>query len=384
VIASRRGALAVVALLLTLGSFVLLEPWLTPARSGQPGQTIPSMHTSDPDGARALALWLADLGYVVRSTEHRPFALGPDDRLLFQLDPSDDQSEAAVDAIVGWVERGGTLVLSARAPSRLTDRLGLGLAIGQPRLAEAVPRQPVFEQPAVRRVVVEATGGLLLREPGWTPLLGDPAEGGRIVAAAAPRGRGRVYALASAHPLTNAGLGQADDAALARRLLADLPPGGTVVFDEYHHGLTEHGTLMARLLGEPWGWAALYAAGLTFAYLALSGRRFGRVAPELVWPRPRPGGEHAVTLATLLRQGGHRGWLRQQYLLQLRRALGARFGVPADLPAPRFAEAIGLRRPEAAELGPRLAAIERAEDERSLLLAIRRGEATRRQLMEGR
>jgi hypothetical protein len=381
VIVSRRGALAAVALLLTLGLFVLLEPWLTPGRRGEP---IPSMHTSGPDGARALALWLNDLGYTVRSTEHRPFALAPADRLLFQLDPTENPSEAAVDAIVSWVERGGTLVLTARAPSRLTERLGLGLTSRQPTLAEAVPRQPVFQQPAVRRVAVEATAGLLLREPGWTPLLGDPAEGGRVVAAATQRGSGRVYALASAHPLSNAGLARVDDAAFALRLLSELPPGGTVVFDEYHHGLTEHGTLLARLFGEPWGWAALYGAGLTFAYLALSGRRFGPVAPELVRTRPRPGGEHAVTLATLLRQGGHREWLREHYLLQLRRPLGRRFAVPADLPAPRFAAAVGLRRPEGAELGPRLAAVESAADERSLLLAIRRAEATRRQLMEGR
>src|SRR5205814_1054280 len=81
------------------------------------GEEIPSMHTSGPAGARALALWLADLGYVVRSTEYRPFALAPADRVLLQLDPTEGPSEAAVDAIVSWVERGGTLVLTAPVAS---------------------------------------------------------------------------------------------------------------------------------------------------------------------------------------------------------------------------------------------------------------------------
>ena len=364
---------------LALGLLVVLEPWLT---TGERGQPIPSMHASGPAGARALALWLNDLGYVVRSTEHRPFELAPTDRLLLQLDPSDDPSEAAVDAILAWVERGGTLVLSAPSSNRMTDRLGLRIAARGPELAEATPLQPIFVAPAAGRVAVATAVDLGLPGPTWTPLLGDPADG-RIVAATARRGRGRVVALATARPLTNAGLAQLDDAAFALRLLIDLPAGATVVFDEYHHGLTEHGTLGARLLGEPWGWALLYCAGLSFAYLALRGRRFGPIAPELLWPRPRPSAEHAATLAALLREGGQRGWLRDQYLTQLRRALGQRFQVPVDLPSADFGRALAGRRPAAAEVGVRIEAVEQAGGDRQLLSAIRQAEASRRRLMEG-
>jgi hypothetical protein len=355
----------------------LLEP-----RLGTPGQgdSPPTVHSARPGGTRALALWLRDLGYLVQTNEGRPFAPDGDVDALFVLEPSDDYADAEIDAAVAWVELGGTLVLATSAANPLASRLGV-----EPR-PDAVPdpvrpRQPGLLGP-VRAVEADAEARLSLGQGGWVPLLG-PADGDPV-AATRPLGAGRVYALASAGPLSNGRIGAADNAQLALRLLAHLPPEATVQFDEYHHGLTEHGTLFRRLVVEPWGWAVLAAAAALFGYVALAGRRFGRARPDPSEAPPRGRGEYVATLAEALRQGRRADWLRRAYTGQLRRALARRFQVAADLPPRDFAAALALRRPDAAALADPLARLEAPThlDDARLLDLMRRADRVRARLLE--
>jgi hypothetical protein len=362
-----------------LVALALLEPRLgTPGRGDAP----PTVHSARPGGTRALALWLRDLGYLVQTNEGRPFAPDGAVDVLFVLEPSEEYADADVDAALAWVERGGTLVLATGVPSLLTGRLGV-----EPRPDPAPdplrPRQPGLLGP-VRAVEADAEARLSLGEGGWVPLLG-PA-GGDPVAATRRLGAGRVYALASAAPLSNGRIGAADNAHLDLRLLAHLPPDATVQFDEYHHGLTEHGTLFRRLVVEPWGWALLVAAAAVFGYLALAGRRFGRARPDPREAAPRGRGEYVATLADALRRGRRADWLRRAYAAQLRRALARRFHVAADLPPNDFAAALALRRPEATALADPLARLEAPAglDDASLLDLMRRADRLRARLLEAR
>lgn len=359
VLRSRRE-LAVLAgfLVLVIGLAVLVERYLPPQQRGQLLPTL-SVHSSRGDGARALSLWLAELGFRPAPIEYRTFAIDPQVRLLFVLAPGDNLVEAHASEIVGWIERGGILVLVADKPNPLLHRLGVEIKAGSARLAEAVPRQPLFLNPPVGRVEVERSAALRLLRPEWVPLLGAAEPEGDTVAAVATIGRGRAFVLAAQAPLSNAGLGRADNGMLALHFLAAVPPGSTIAFDEYHHGLTEHGTLGARLFGEPWGWAVLYSGGLLFAYVALRGRRFGRaISPSSAGPR-RSRAEYVATLAGLLRQGRHRRWLCQQYTGQVKRALGSRYRLRTDLPAADFVAALAAQRPEAAVLTAPLERLER-------------------------
>jgi hypothetical protein len=177
--------------------------------------------------------------------------------------------------------------------------------------------------------------------------------------------------IAAEYPLSNAGVGEADNGALALSLLVGLPRGSRIVFDEYHHGLTEHGTLNARLVREPWGWALIYLGVAVFAYLALAGRRFGRAVAPAGTRVHRSSAEYVETLGGLLRRGRHAGWLRDHYASQVKRALGARFRVPADQPAQAFIAELAPRRPEAAALAAPLARLEtpaRLDDAETLAL----------------
>jgi hypothetical protein len=185
--------------------------------------------------------------------------------------------------------------------------------------------------------------------------------------------------LASAYSFSNAGLLQDDNWRLALHGLGVVPDGSRIVFDEYHHGLTEHGTFQARLVREPWGWALLLGGALVLAYLVLAGRRFGRpLAPVPAGPR-RSRAEYVETLAMALRRGQHQVWLRREYAAQVRRGLAGRYHVAPELPPDAMAAALSDRRPEAAELARPLARLEGVErlNERELVELMREVEALR-------
>jgi hypothetical protein len=371
--------MAVAAVLGTaLIALALLEPYLGRPQVGPPGP--PTIHSSRAGGARALALWLTDLGYEVVSIEGRPFAVEPDVELLFVLDPFSGLSDAHAEAIIGWVERGGTLVLADDATNRLISRLGAEVVEARRELARVRPRQPLLLG-GVREVEADARARIALGRGDWLPLLG-PADGGDSVAALADRGSGRVYLLSTFRPFSNDGIGAADNADLVLALLGGLPPGAVVAFDEYHHGLTEHGTLLARLVREPWGWALMWSSAAAFAYLALAGRRFGRARPDAGERPARGRGEYVATLAESLRQGHQREWLRRAYVAQLKRGLGRRFRVGAELSTGAFVAALAARRPEAAGLAEPLERIESAAglSEAGLVEAMRRAERLRSRL----
>lgn len=351
---STRLLVALAAVLgLVVGLAVLVDRYAAP---GSAGPTL-SVHSSLPNGARALSLWVADLGYETESLEYRPFAVDPEAQALFIMAPTRDMTEAQAAETIAWVERGGTLVLVAGRQGPLLDRLGVKVG-SQGAAGKAIPLQPVFLSPPLREVEVTTVSALSFSRPEWVPLLGME-NGNEVIAGVARLGSGRAFVLTAEHPLSNEGLARADNWALAHYFLRGVPAGALVLFDEYHHGLTEHGTLNKMLFSEPWGWAVLYTGALLFAYVVLSGRRFGPARmPEGAGSR-RSRSEYVATVAALLRQGKHRDWLCRQFADQVKRSLGSRYRVRADLPATEFVAALARVRPDAQELEEPLHQLER-------------------------
>jgi hypothetical protein len=249
-------------------------------------------------------------------------------------------------------------------------------------LESATPLQPVFTAPTLEQATVNATTHFELPDAAWIPLLGAGDDDGEPVAAVLTHGRGRIHVLSSEFALSNTGIGDADNAAYVLHVLAGVPRGGTVVFDEYHHGLTEHGTLTQRLVREPWGWAVLWTVAFTFAWLAFSGKRFGKaLATPPSWAR-RSSGEYVTTLGSMLRRGKHENWLRQNYAAQVKRALGSRYRVRADQPAREFVAALGERRADACDLAVPLERLEAPQplDEATTLGLMRDVDAIKRRM----
>ena len=105
-------------------------------------------------------------------------------------------------------------------------------------------------------------------------------------------GRGRILMLGDAYPLSNIGLGQADNDLLLANLAAILTGregAGTIGFDEFHHGFVERdtsGMAIAKLIfSERRRWAAVQAIAVAVLALFALAVRFGR--PRDIVQRPR-------------------------------------------------------------------------------------------------
>ncbi len=374
-----RGILIVAGLIVLLALLAIVAR--SNETSGVDGPAL-SMHVTVEDGGRALYIWLSELGYDTQPLEYRTFEVDDDTDALFILAPSFDLTEAEAAHVLDWVERGGTLLMVSEIPSLLLDDLDLNVRSHGAVFEAAYPLQPVFTASSLEQMNVNATTHYESTDAAWVPLLGAGDRAQEPVAAVAAYGRGRVHVLSSEYALSNAGIGDADNAAYVLHVLAGVPAGGTVVFDEYHHGLTEHGTLTQRLVREPWGWAVLWTVAFTFAWLAFSGKRFGKaLAPPPSWAR-RSSGEYVTTLGSMLRRGKHESWLRQSYAAQVKRAIGSRYRVRADQPAREFVAALGERRVDAAELAVPLERLEASQslDEATTLSLMRDVEAIKRRM----
>lgn len=374
-----RGVLIMSGLVVLLAVLALVAR--SNESSGVEGPSL-SMHVTVEDGGRALYIWLAELGYDVQPLEYRTFQLNDDIDAFFILAPSFDLTEDESTRVLDWVEQGGTLLIVAEEPNQLLDDLDLGLSYQGGLLDEALALQPVFDAPSLETAGVDTQTSFKLPNAAWVPLLGSAESAGEPVAATAGYGRGRIHVLSSEYLLSNAGIGTDDNASYVQHVLAGVPSGGTVVFDEYHHGLTERGTLTQRLVREPWGWAVLWTVAFTFIWLAFSGKRFGKaLPPPPSWAR-RSSGEYVTTLGTLLRRGKHERWLRQNYAAQVKRAIGSRYRIRADQPAREFAAALSERRGDAAELAIPLERLEAspALDEATTLALMRDIDAIKRRM----
>jgi hypothetical protein len=328
------------------------------SRSGASANPPLSVHSNDPGGARALRLWLQSLGYRPRALEFETFRLDPDAQILFILAPTDEVTREQADAIKSWAEAGGRVVVATEGEAPWLAGLGLKVSPAGELVREAHAAQPVFAAP-IEALEVTTLSSLRLNDPAWVPQLQGGSKGDSVLAATRALGSGRITVLSSLRPLSTEGLRQPGGATFALSLIAGLPGGSAVVFDEYHHGSTEYGTLQSKLIHQPWGWAVLYAAGLCLLFLVLAGRRLGPPLPSRPTTARRSRAEYVETLGGMLHSSGDRSWLRHQYLDQVRHALGMRFQVRSDLPLGDFIQTIARQRPIAAELAGPLARLEK-------------------------
>jgi hypothetical protein len=139
---------------------------------------------------------------------------------------------------------------------------------------------------------------------------------------------------------TNGLIAAGDNRRLVPNMLADLPAGARVGFDDYHLGTAAPAptTLGAVLTTAGWGRALLYALALIFAYVVLTGRRLGRplrAVPE----RGRSLAEYVISMAAIFRRAGLRSRVLALWQADLRRDLAGPGGVRGRADADLAAEA---------------------------------------------
>jgi hypothetical protein len=208
----------------------------------------------------------------------------------------------------------------------LLDELAVDLAVYSTTqiIDSAQPQQPALDQPPFERAEIRAGRILRPRTDNFAALVG---QNDNLVVAGIRRGSGYIYLSSTVYPFTNGGLRDNGNADLVLNMLRRVPPGGRVLFDEYHHGFLTPPSPTTTATSTPWGWALTYSVLITAAYLLLSGRRFGRPVPLREELTRRSSAEYVENIADLFQRAGKRAYILKHYREALRRRLTRPYGL---------------------------------------------------------
>lgn len=341
-LAQRGGTRAVLrraAPLVGVAAFVVVLAVLF-ARTPDSGLPL-DPRSSGRDGTRALVLILSELGAEVTIFDGRPG--GEDvDTMLVLVDNLDDD---AADAVRSFVRAGGTALVADYSGSLSPDLRPAGTAnVG-------------FVEPTLRRAcAVPALAQVRRVRPGQSPLfvVPDGATGcfGRDEAAwlvLRTLGSGTLVTAGGPAFLSNALIGESDNAVLAAALLAPRPgtrvgivAPGFAVAGANRPGLRD--LIPDRVVAA--AWQLLIAFAVVVAWRA---RRLGRPLREPQAVR-LPGSELVMAVGNLYQRTGARAraaeLLRQDLLAEVSRHLGAPPGLAPHVVADLAAERTGVDREE--------------------------------------
>lgn len=330
-----------------------------------------SSHSSRDTGTLALYEWANALGYRVQRIENTAFQIDDQVKLLFVLAPRETIESGEARYLLQWVERGNVLYLAndeILSTNNLMHALNIDKSGSSQRAARAALAQPIADAMLNELTVNTYTGLTTQRNDIVEYIRTDKSILLRIT-----QGKGTIWITTAPDLLSNENLRSADNAKFARALLASVPNGSGVAFDEYHLGAKPNGqdALLNAIYNTPWGWGFLFAAIVVFSYLAFNGQRFGRTVPVQRTLARRTPSEYVVSMANLFRRANKRGMVLQHYRHALKRRLGRPFHLNPDLSDERYIELITRMRPE----------IERAELIR-ILNGLRRTDTTEADLVK--
>jgi hypothetical protein len=283
-----RWALATAAIGLLVAAAVL---------AGPPAGDAPLDPTSvAPDGLRGVRDLLAEVG-VESDVSLDP----PVDTSTNVFVPLDLLDRTRREALLDWVEAGGTLVVAdPGSPLHGLTATGRGLAglRGRDRAGAGLRPRGVAD---VGEVLHAGWVGYEVPDGGTACFpLGEEGEAWLVVR---PVGEGTIVALGSADPLTNAQLDRADNAVLAAALLGAAPGDRLVVVPGRRSGRGTRGSSTWWRPGSGAGSACCVLAVLLG--LAWRGRRLGQPVAERL-PPVVPAAELARSVAALLQRAGSR------------------------------------------------------------------------------
>ncbi|MFU8839855.1 MAG: DUF4350 domain-containing protein [Nitriliruptoraceae bacterium] len=326
-LAAALGLAALVAAVLVLG----------PPPSGQPLDP----DGVDPGGLRGLVEVLTALDVDVEVADTPPDEAGT--RVLVARDRlgADDR-----EALLAWVEAGGTLVVAD--PTSLLhglERVGSDQLVGRSARAPACALLPEVRE--VRQGDWEG-----LEVPAGAEACFPIGDGAGAWLVAQPRGAGRLVALGSAQPLTNALLDEADNAVLAASLLGPSPGDRLrIVPPTRRPGDVGDDGLLALVADRVWWLLGLLALALVLA-VVWQARRDGPVVREQL-PPVLPSAELARSLAGLLQRSGGRQDAADRLRRQARRTVRHACGLPTGQAPEALVGAVvdrGLLAPDDARL----------------------------------
>lgn len=334
--------------------------------------------SSQPDGARALRLWLEALDFAVTDESTAAFEPPAGAELTFILEPAlPGLSEEEWQSLQAWIESGGVLVLAGEGFGAALSMQQVGFDIAYREGASGgvtVAGEANFSLAPEALSNLRPRAVLSSEESQHRPLL---ELDGELLAASLQMGDGLVVVSTLIYPFTNQGLKEAGNGDFILGLLRYTGYPHSIWFDEWHHGFRGVASSVEGL--ESWirdsrpGQAILYLIAVLFLWLLINGQRFGSVVPLKRRQQRRATAEHAQALASLSRQAGHRQVVGAHFRRELKNALGKRYGLTAATPDPEFVQQIRAVHPDLdeKELGRLLHSLknERLGNEEMLKLA---------------
>jgi hypothetical protein len=332
------------AVIVATGLFTPQKPTLPPLSS----------RSTEKDGSRALFDGLAGLGFQVSNRPGSQYAIPAGTQAVFLLEPAlwAAFEQGDWDVLDRFVEDGGTLVAAQETLD--TIAIHYGFTPGETGYSDYLNAfTPVLHSPPFDSAQIKLSSNRYLQRDtlDYQPLL---TQNGRPYAVSFARGKGQVVLVADTLLFRNAGLKQAGAVQLLLNLLAPLPRGARVWFDEWHHGERDDPAAVEDLYAGPGDWllytpggqAVLWVLLVTFASLVLSGRYFGRpLSAEKDTIRRAPI-EYVNALAGLNQRAGQRSAVLQEYYHQLKRSLGQRYRLDPALPDAGLAHTLAEMRAE--------------------------------------
>lgn len=316
---------------------VLLVAIMVAASMGKQAKLPPLVSISSaPDGAKALKLWLPELGFKVNENLVSEFSPPSGVDTILMLEP------AAVIAsdweqIDTWVNEGGTLIVAGAGGgmSVAATHFDFSTVYSLDGIQESAQNSPLASSPELTSAVNVNTDTLLTSKRSDYVIHLANKDG--LIAVSFAQGKGRVVLCTSAHIFTNRGLKEDANAAFVLNLLALAEPKSTVWFDEWHHGLRALASEEQIIGPDQWlrktpiGNAFIFILAAVVIGLFMQGRAFGRPVPLPQEIRRRTVMEHVTAIANLNRRAGHRADVMRQYHAQVKRHLGRRYRIDPSL-----------------------------------------------------
>lgn len=334
------------------GLLVLISVASAFQKAGQQEAPTLASFSSEPDGARALRLWLEELGYETLEGRQDLTQMPTEASIAWLLGPQIPPDEAEWLALDRWVEAGGLLVLAGDGDAM--DSITSHFDFQFERLAEAVEElnlhTPLLaSQSLTGTVTARAEAYLNSERTDYVTHLG--VEAGPVLVSF-NQGEGLVVLSAATNPFTNAGLKEPGNPALILSLIAQAEGRGSRLawFDEWSHGLQD--STEAVTGPDQWlfrtraGQSLLFIFVVIFLALVLEGQAFGRPLRSVQTTTRRAPLEYITALANLSRRAGHRADVLNQYHRRLKSQLGQRYRLDPDLADDEWVAQMAQYRPE--------------------------------------